>query len=94
MDRDLWHSEDIPTPIHARHDSEVQPRSNAEEPSPSKASPSAHARALQLSLLVTLIFIIFMVIFFYSSDIFVPVLGIGSLGLFVVSFLVCVDMYT
>ena len=97
MDREVWHSGEIPTPVHARHDDResVNRRRRLEQELRTPASnvpPSKNVRAIQWALLVTLLFVVFMVVFFYSSDVFVPVLLVGSLGVLVVIYLVIRDM--
>jgi hypothetical protein len=96
-------AEDIPTPVHARNawssvrslrkDKDVK---NEEHRTPTMndvntTNKSRNTRIVQYSVLVSLIFIFFLIAFAYDNEHFIPVTTVGSMGAFVVALIIFND---
>ena len=89
MPRRTWDPDGLQlpgTPVHARHNYV------ASQPQIQEDRSDSRSKAVQYALCIAVVYMVLVIVLLYSTDIFVPLFVIGTLGVFTLAWVIFRDM--
>jgi len=88
-------ADDIPTPVHARTSwqASLASRESREKQRSTQIESVPTQSMVPWSLIIAMGFLLFLILFFYQSEYFIPVAVTGSIGVAIMSFVILSDKF-